>query len=52
MCLFINESLFNFFVNLINYGVLFCKVKGVGVKGLYFFKNVINDVFVIVNELL
>lgn len=51
MCLFINESLFKF-LNLINYGVLFCKVKGVGVKGLYFFKNVINDVFVIVNELL
>lgn len=39
------------FVNLTNHGVLLCKVKGVGVKGLYSFKNVINDVSATVNEL-
>lgn len=31
--------------------VLFCNVKGVEVKGLYSFKNVINDVSATVNEL-
>lgn len=41
----------NIFVNLTNHGVLLCKVKGVGVKGLYSFKNVINDVSATVNEL-